>query len=242
MGPRFYALHRFIAAAALIQLFVWTGSGLAFALMSADRVRGASVPRAHEAPLPEPLSVLAPAEASRRALESGSGLTSVVKLELRATPSGLYYVARGQGGAVRLDAKTGALAPVTAAEAEETARRDQPGRPPIVATTRIERDAHVEYRQRPLPAFRVELGDADATAVYVDAKTGDVTARRTGSFRAFDFLFSLHIMDYKARERPDNPLLIGAASLASLTVITGAALWVVRIARRRRGRGAPAAG
>jgi uncharacterized iron-regulated membrane protein len=238
VSPRLYAIHRIVSAVALVQLFVWTVSGLAFAILPGDSVRGALVERAHEAPIPGASGVAPLAEALRAAGESG--LSSVVKIELRATPSGLFYVARGEGGAVRLDARTAAPAPVTIEEAEETARRDQPGRPPVAASERLEKSADVEYRTRPLPAYRVELGDELGTVVYIDARSGDVTARRTNAWRLFDFMYSLHIMDYKDRDDRNQPLLIGAGVLALGTVASGAALWVVRIARRlrrlRRGR------
>lgn len=244
MSSRLYAVHRIVAAAALAQLLVWTVSGLSFALLPKEGVSGAAVPRAHEAPIPDERAarggsggggpVLAPEEALRRAREGG--VTAVTKLELRATPSGLFYLARGEGGPFRMDARTGAAAPVTAEEAEEAARRDQPGRPPVAAIELLAEKAGIEYRTKPLPAYRVELADELRTAVYVDAKTGDVTARRTSAFRLFDFMFSLHIMDYKDRSDHNNPLLIGAAALALVTVGSGAGLWALRIARRLRRR------
>jgi uncharacterized iron-regulated membrane protein len=234
VSPRIYALHRFVSALALVQLFVWTVSGLIFAILPGDQVRGAAVERAHEAPIPDASGLVPVADVIRRATEGG--LASVVKVELRATPGGAFYVARGEGGAVRLDAKTGSPAPVTTEEAEETARRDQPGRPPVVASERLEKSADIEYRTRPLPAFRVELGDEQGTVVYVDARTGDVTARRTSAWRLFDFMYSVHIMDYKNREDRNQPLLIGAGVLSLVTVASGAALWAVRIARRLRRR------
>lgn len=234
MSPLLYTLHRVVAAVALAQILVWTVSGLIFAILPGDRVSGAAVPRAHEAPIADVTAVVPVAEALRRAREGG--LPSVAKIELRATPGGAFYVARGEGGAVRLDARTGAPAPVTVEEAEETARRDQPGEPPVVASERLEGSAGVEYRQKPLPAFRVELGDEAGTVVYVDAKTGDVTARRTRAWRLFDLMYSLHIMDYKDRSDRNQPILIGASVLALVTAASGAALWGLRIARRIRRR------
>ena len=234
MSTRLYALHRIVAAVALGQLFIWTVSGLVFAIIPGNRVRGAAVEKAHEAPIGAGSDVIPVAEALRVAAESG--LERVTRIELKATPSGLFYVARGEGGVVRLDARTAAPVPVTTEEAEEIARRDQPGRPAVIASERLERSAGVEFRGRSLPAYRVELGDELGTVVYVDAKTGDVTARRTNAWRLFDFMSSIHIMDYKDREDRNQPLLIGAGVLALVTVASGVALWGIRIARRLRRR------
>ncbi len=91
----------------------------------------------------------------------------------------------------------------------------------------------IEYRGRPLPAFRVVLDDADATAVWVDARTGDVTARRTDRWRVYDFFWALHVMDHAGRDDVQHPLLDAAASLAELTALTGLVLWLRRIPRRK---------
>ena len=98
------------------------------------------------------------------------------------------------------------------------------------ATTLVT-EAPVEYRDHPLPAFRVALGDRTGTVVYVDALTGKVTARRNDVWRVYDFLWSLHILDYSAREDFHHPLMYLAASLALLTVASGAVLWALRLGR-----------
>ncbi|HYU15827.1 MAG TPA: PepSY domain-containing protein, partial [Candidatus Acidoferrum sp.] len=100
-----------------------------------------------------------------------------------------------------------------------------------------------EYRDKPLPAWQVRLRDRPGTVVYVDAITGDVTARRNDIWRWYDFLWSLHIMDYRGRDDFNHPLLIGAALLAVLTVLSGLTLWFIRLVRwpgrrRRRDRAA----
>ena len=106
----------------------------------------------------------------------------------------------------------------------------------VAEATLIEADAPIEYRDRPLPAWRVLLADSAGTAVWIDARTGEVTARRNDRWRQYDFLWSLHIMDYRGRESFHHPLLIAAAVLGLLTVASGATLWVLRFVRWRRRR------
>lgn len=77
----------------------------------------------------------------------------------------------------------------------------------------------------------VELADRDDTHVYVDARTGEVTARRNATWRVYDFLWSLHIMDYREREDFRHPLLVIAAVLAVTTAATGSVLWLLRFSR-----------
>jgi len=238
MSRRLYAIHRWIAAVALAQLLVWTATGFLFSVLPEDSVRGGLAPRAHEVPIPEAPGAIDIGEALRRA--AAAGVRNASKIELRATPAGLFYFVRGEGGPLRLDAHTGALAPITLVEAEETARRDQPGRPPVISSSLVEREPLKEYRTKPLPAFRVALGDGSGMVVYVDASTGDVTARRSSAWRAFDWFFLIHTMDYGARGSLNNPLLTGASLLGFLTVISGLTVWGVRVIRRlRRGAATP---
>jgi uncharacterized iron-regulated membrane protein len=235
MSRRLYAAHRWVAALAFLQLVVWSVSGLLFALIPEAKVRGAQVPHAHEAPLGAGADAVAPAAAV--ACFAAAGTPDLHRLELRATPAGLFYVGRSRDGVARLDARTCKAAPVGREEAEATARRDQPGEPSVRSADLLEK-APVEYRGRPVPAWRVELSDEAETVVYVDARTGDVTARRTGAWRTFDFLYGIHVMRYETREGLNHPLLIGAGALAVLTIASGFVLWILRLARwlgKRRG-------
>lgn len=141
--------------------------------------------------------------------------------------------------APHLQADFGWFAPRTARytreEAEATARRDQPASPAVREARRLEA-APVELRGKPLPAWRIELDDAAHTVVYVDATSGEVTARRSDLWRAYDFLWSLHIMDYRERESFNHLLIRGASVLAVLTVFSGVVLWVLRARRWWRER------
>ena len=244
MNRRLYAIHKWISAIAFVQLSIWTVTGFLFAVISQDSLKSTPVEGAHHAVLAG-----APAVPVARALElAAAAAGEVERVELRSMPSGTYYMVKGSKGTVRLDARTGEPAPVTREEAEAAARRDQPGAPPVRETTRIE-EAGLEYRDCgyvscPVPAFRVALGDAAGTAVYVDATTGDVTARRNDRWRTYDFLWSLHIMDYRGREDFNHTLIRGAALLAMGTVLSGMVLLVLRAQgwlRRRRGARAPVA-
>ncbi len=229
MNRRLYALHRWLSLAAFVQLAIWVCSGLFFAAVPMKRVKGTSVESAR--PL-VPNDTLVPIET---VLRDRSAAGSVERIELAQAPRGPVYRCKIGGHRIRLDARSGRDAPVDAAEAELIARHDQPGQPPVRSIERIERDPHIEYRGKPLPVWRISLDDQARTVVYVDAMTGEVTARRNDVWRLYDFLWSLHIMDYRERDSFNHPLLVIAASLGCLTVLSGAVLWGVRLARRLRG-------
>jgi hypothetical protein len=232
MNRLLYALHKWISAAAFVQLAIWTVSGFTFSWIKQESIRSTPVERAHAAAMSE-----APPVPVARAMEVASEAAGAIdRVELRGTPSGPFYVLKGSTATVRVDARSGALAPVTQQEAEAIARRDQPGEPPVRATSLVRDAPPVEYRdcepaECALPAYRVTLADRAGTVVYVDAATGDVTARRNDLWRTYDFFWALHIMDYRGREDFNHWLIRGAAVLAMCTVASGIVLLVLRASR-----------
>lgn len=79
------------------------------------------------------------------------------------------------------------------------------------------------------PAWQVMFDD-DAR-FYIDADTGELLSVRTKFWRAFDFMWGLHIMDLQTREDTSHPILIGSAVLALLGSILG---FVMLFTRRKR--------
>jgi len=238
MNRRLYAIHKWVSAIAFLQLSIWTITGFLFTVISQESLKSAPVEGAHHGVVTGAVVPIS------RVLELAAAAGEVERVELRGTAAGVYYVVKGATATVRLDARTGEAAPVSREEAEAAASRDQQGSPAVRATTLVT-EGGLEYRDCGyvscgLPAYRVALADAAGTVVYVDATTGDVTARRNDRWRTYDFLWSLHIMDYRGREDFNHLLIRGAALLALGTVLSGIVLLVLRLSgwvRRRRSRG-----
>lgn len=237
MNRFLYAVHKWISAIAFVQLAIWTTTGFVFSCVSQDAMKGGKVDGAHRAPIES-----APPISIERAIEAATAeIGTPDRVELRGTPSGPYYFAGGPGGSVRIDARTGEVAPVSRDEAAAIARRDQPGAPSVRAASLVEASPPIEYRDcEPadctLPAYRVELADGAGTVLYVDRATGEVTARRNDLWRTYDFLWSLHIMDYKGRENFNHVWIRGAALLAMSTVLSGLVILTIRAVRWTRRR------
>ena len=84
-----------------------------------------------------------------------------------------------------------------------------------------------EYRGD-LPVYKVETDTKDSINVYVGYMTGDIGSIRSDSWRIWDFLWSLHIMDYRERENINNILLQILSVLALVTSISGITLFFVK--------------
>ena len=82
-----------------------------------------------------------------------------------------------------------------------------------------------EFRGRDLPLYKVIVSSPKKGIVYIDPLTGEIVAVRTKLWRAWDFLWSLHIMDYRERDDFSHGLIRVFAILGLLTVLSGMLLW-----------------
>jgi hypothetical protein len=127
-----------------------------------------------------------------------------------------------------MDIATGRLiSPLDEGAARAIAAADYAGDGKIASATLIEKDAPIEYRNT-LPVWQIVFDDADQTHLYVQPLTGKVAARRSGLWRMYDFLWSLHIMDYSGRDDFNNWPVVIMSFLGLVLAVTGIGLLVYR--------------
>ena len=73
--------------------------------------------------------------------------------------------------------------------------------------------------------------DSDATTLYIDPATADVRARRSSTWRFYDFFWKLHVMDYDDGADFNHPLLITAAGAAIFVAMSGLVLLIIKMRR-----------
>ena len=240
LAPRIARLgHRWLALLVGWQLTIWFLSGLYMVVVDLDFIHGDSLVR-NVAPPVRLDAALAPLGAIR------AGRDDVHAIRLRALPDRdqpVYEVVRASRTEL-FDARTGQpLAVLDEARIHALAQAYYAGRGSIAGArllTTVE-ELPGEIRGRRPPVWRVDFDDWTATSLYVDPVTGRLVTRRHRFWRWFDFLWSLHIMDYVEREDVNNPLLRVAAPLAFVTAAFGGWLAFHSFGflqrRRRRTRG-----
>ena len=77
--------------------------------------------------------------------------------------------------------------------------------------------------------WRIDFEKPDAASFYVDAKTAEIKAVRTGLWRTFDFMWGLHIMDWSNRENFNSWWIKTVAALSVFFFFTGLGLVLLRI-------------
>lgn len=220
-------VHKWLALIVGVQIFIWIATGLFFTAVPIEQVR--SEHRIREiAPV-----VLSAADLSAipNAIE---GDQAPIRLTVENRPEGARIVADyADGSAALFDARTGQrLSPLTqdAAVAIARSRINTDAR---VAAAELVQKASPEYRAA-LPAWRVTFDEPGQLAIYVGANTGQVTARRSDLWRIYDFLWALHIMDYREHENFNHAPIIIVSVLAFLSTIAGIALIPYRFRWRRK--------
>lgn len=204
--------HRWLAIVTAVQLLAWTLSGIYFAFIDIDFVRGA---QHREAPLPTAIDLSSANWVASEATEVliRHRLPQEVVVGVVGIDETRWYRPNGE-----------ALPALTEVEALKLAgiktdlRADQ---------AVLIRDAVTgsEYRGRALPLWQVFNEDNPDTVAYIDPKSGAVVAIRNTAWRWWDFLWSLHIMDYDDRDTIGTLLLKLFSVLALLTAVGGIAVF-----------------
>ncbi|WP_427969044.1 PepSY domain-containing protein [Altererythrobacter sp.] len=205
-------------------ILMWMASGLFMAARPIEEVRGGHMRLPVEAqPLILPGSALASEEFPLK--------------EMRAVMQGGRAIAilTGMDGSVRrVDMDSGTPLPaLSASDARRIVGERIVGGDKITSVRQFEADKVPFDFRRPVPVWQVVLGDG--THVYVGRDTGEIEAVRTGWWRAYDFMWGLHIMDLQTREETSHPILIIFAALG----LTGALFGCILMFRRRTARRMP---
>jgi hypothetical protein len=227
-------VHKWLALLMAIQILFWFVSGLFFAAVPIERVRGEHMV-AEQRPVPIPIDVAATGLQRVAAANAAPG----ERIELRTLLGRPVALVSAAEARPRLyDLATGRqLSPIPPALAATIAEADHQGDAHAIGVEQVT-EASTEYRGA-LPAWRVRFDDGSDRALYVAADTGAVTARRSTLWRTYDFLWSLHIMDFRNHEDFNTPLLIISTALALIVIVTGIVMFPSRLGynawkRRRR--------
>jgi uncharacterized iron-regulated membrane protein len=115
------------------------------------------------------------------------------------------------------------ISPIDRATATAVAEADFAPDIPVRSVARVEAPG-MEY-QGSVPTWRVTFDNWKSSSIYVSMHTGQVTARRSAIWRIYDFLWMMHIMDYRGRENFNNWIIRIMSLLGLTTVISGYYLW-----------------
>ena len=189
-------IHRYLSIFIAIQLLLWTVSGIYFAFNKIEMVRG---------------------EQYRLPLETEYRIFKRL---------GQDIIEKNENG-IKTYSTYPINFPVDMLSPEEaiTIAKEKTSLNPVSVTLIEKAERGFEYRGRRLPIYKVSTDTDDGVNIYVDSMTGDIAAIRSDSWRVWDLLWALHIMDYQDRDNINNILLKIFSVLALVSSITGIVLF-----------------
>jgi hypothetical protein len=191
-------LHRYLSIFVSIQLLLWTISGIYFAYNKIELVRG------EQYRLPKNVEY-------RIFDRLGTSIIETIEYgekSYKTYPDGNLIKPLTKEEALKITAQKTTLNPLEVSLVTEL----YPG---------------AEYRGS-LPVYKVKTDTKDDINVYVGYMTGDIGSIRSDSWRIWDLMWSLHIMDYRERNNINNILLRILSILALVTSISGITLFFVK--------------
>lgn len=212
-----FKAHKWVGLVIGLQVLAWIVSGLYMTFVPIETVRGEHNIRKME---PRDLRAASVRGVPVTAVQALDG--PVTRLELVEVDGRLAWRAdvAGKPSALIDDESGVVVSPLAEAAARRIAEADYAGDGKIVSATLIAADPPIEFRGD-LPVWQLVFDDGDATHLYVSALSGKVVARRSSTWRVYDFLWSLHIMDYRDREDFNNWLVVMAALAALALTVSG---------------------
>ncbi|OYW22514.1 MULTISPECIES: PepSY domain-containing protein [unclassified Sphingomonas] len=228
-------VHKWLALVLLLPILFWFGSGLFFALSPIEQVRSEHLMARQPV---QSMAVATAASGLKRLADRGIGSADRIELRmLLGKPVAL--VSHGKDRPKLFDLTSVVqINPVSSATATAIARQDYRGAFAVDRVVAITQNSP-EYRGA-LPAWEVRLKGDTGLSIYVAADTGLVTARRSDLWRAYDFLWGLHILDIKEHENFNSWLLVLAVGSSLILLVSGIVLiperlgWIARWRRTKR--------
>ncbi|MFM8743946.1 MAG: PepSY domain-containing protein [Cytophagales bacterium] len=219
--------HRYLGVLLGIQFLFWTIGGLYFSWTKIEEVRGENLRRKESLVQPQELTISLADVLPKFQADSISKLS--VSYVLGEAHYQITYFQQGFEKITLIHAATGAIRkPLNESEAVEVAKQSflQPATVSSVAYI-TKTNGHHEYREKPLPAYAVTLSQPGNTTVYVSAELGTVQSYRNNTWRIFDFLWMLHIMDFENRDNINNWLLRAFSAFGLITLLSGFTLYFI---------------
>ena len=206
-------MHKWVGLILGLQFVLWTFSGGVMALLDHHKV-SAEAALQPQADLALPSNLLPLADVATAA---GA---PVLKLKLKPLYDRYVYEAATPVGVRLIDAVNGNRLDVDAARAKTLAVAAYTGFEPVTSVSRVNKST-LETRKFALPAWRVAFADKDHTALFVSADTGEILGAKNDTWRLWDVVWMIHIMDYTERNSFNHPLIITVATSVAWLAITG---------------------
>jgi hypothetical protein len=230
--------HRYLSIVLGIQFFLWTVGGLYFRWSNIHEIHG-DLDRKQPPYLSASNPLISPTVALENNYIKADSFHSIQLVSILEKPYyDIRYFISNHLKTILVDASTGIKKPpIGKDEAIRIAAQSFNKAAAVKSVNFIKTvSEHSEYREKPLPAWKITFDYPGNTNVYVSADLGKVETFRNSKWRIFDFLWMLPTMDYKGRDNINNWVLRVFSIFGLITIASGFALFLVssRLFRRKK--------
>ena len=204
--------HKYLSFFISLQLLLWTVSGIYFAFNKIELVRG------------EQYRVAMPIDINFDAINFNVSNSTSITLKKRLDE--IIVIAKMSEGLKYLNTKGESISKITKEEAMNMVMLKTSLNPIDVEEISVPKRGS-EYRGRDLPIYKVQTKNdqGDPINVYLNIYSGDIASIRSDSWRTWDLMWGLHIMDWTERDNISNFFLKIFSILALISSISGLMLF-----------------
>jgi uncharacterized iron-regulated membrane protein len=224
--------HLWLSLLLSLQLLAWFGGGLIMSVLPINEVRGDHL-RAPTPTIQWSQANVSPAQLKHLVhmqLPNAGLLTGVLSLKQRGELP-VYQLQNGPKSQYFSAIDGSKLQPLNEKEVHQLAQQLYRGGGKL-QQARLISELPIEARGLRAPVWQVTFQDADNSVFYLEPILGQLLRVRTDNWRLYDFVWMLHIMDYKERDNFNHGLLIASSALALLFTISGLVLLVMTLRRK----------
>ena len=212
MNRSIRAIHKYFSLIVSIQLLLWTVSGIFFAFNKIELIRGEGYML-----VKDKISFFKSPEFE---IQSSDIVTVMKRLDKTV------FIVKDGEDAKYLNFRGQEIEKLSYEQSREIVKTMTSLTPTNVYEIN-QKVAGSEYRGRALPLYRITSYDENNKEinVYLNPYSGKIEAIRTLSWRIWDFLWGLHIIDWSERDNINNIFLQIFSLLALVSSITGIILF-----------------
>jgi hypothetical protein len=230
-------VHRYLGLILGIQFLAWTLGGLYFSWTKIEQIRGEDVKAEKKAlPIQTHNASLGNLLDSLQKNEPKISFKNIQVVDILGKAYYQIQIEKPQKKVHLFEMKTLQSKPaLTQNEAKEVAQKSLKNPSKILKTEYLtSTNGHHEFREKPLPAYAITFDKPNNTTVYVATELGTVQSYRNNAWRAFDFLWMLHTMDYQNRDNINNWALRIFSIFGLITIISGFLLFFLTSKKNKK--------
>lgn len=225
--------HKWLSLIIGVQAVIWLVSGLYMVIVHIDYIHGDQLVRPIERSLPSANEINVTLD------DLSKDYGNIKSFSLKTLGTTPYYELRTDDDRFLVDARTGEKLDLVSEEAIRIQADAIYAAEGSIKKIELLSEGPKEMQNRQVALWRVDFEDQVNTSFYFNPKTGELISRRHTAWRAFDFLWMLHIMDYDTRDDITTTLFRTAAIIGLLSFIAGLWFTYFRITKSTKEKDAP---